>query len=58
MQNACEKKKKVHVLCAFLKVGSPVKYIIKKTSVLGLMNKIKTFTNINKMFYKEASLGK
>jgi hypothetical protein len=57
MHNACEKKKKVHVLCA-LKVGSPVNYIIKKTSELGLMNKIKTFTNINKMFYKEASLGK
>ncbi len=51
------KEKKVHILCA-LKVGSPVKYIIKKTSELGLMNKIKTFTNINKMFYKEASLGK
>jgi hypothetical protein len=51
-----KRKKGACTVC--LEVGSLVKYIIKKTSGLGLMNKIKTFTNINKMFYKEASLGK
>jgi hypothetical protein len=58
MHKACEKKKSACTVC--LEGWKPCKIytVIKKTSELGLMNKIKTFTNINKMFYKEASLGK